>query len=360
MIHFIFISLIILIFFLTSLMVLRIILSVYWKIHFFNSNENYKYFPRVLVVVPCRGKDHEMEVNFNSLSRQDYSNFKIVAVVDSEEDEALEVINKLGIDYLLTDHYSKAASGKVRAITTAMRKLKGFEIIVLADSDTIVPEHWLKELIFPLHRKEIGAVSTYPRFIPMGGFWSKVKEIWGYMGINMMEFRPSRFVWGGSVAFRSELMDEASLNYFSTAVSDDAAITKICRDKKVGIAYSPAASPKIVVKDDKKTFLKWAERQMAVSIIFDKRALIGGVFVYVGIIFYLVLITFITVMINPFFVIGYVPYILNLINSGMRDPKNSAWLIPISIMLPFIYLYNIIKGAKSTHIDWRGTSYRIK
>ncbi|MGC8483902.1 MAG: glycosyltransferase [Thermodesulfobium sp.] len=358
--YFMFISLTFLIFFLTFLIILRIILSVYWKINYFNSNEDYRYSPRVLVVVPCRGKDHEMEINFNSLLKQDYSNFEIVAVVDSEDDEALEVIKSLGINYLITDHYSKAASGKVRAITTAIRRMKGFEIIALADSDTIVPEHWLKELIFPLHKKEIGAVSTYPRFIPKGGFWSKVKEIWGYMGINMMEFRPSRFVWGGSVAFRSELMDEDSLNYFSMAVSDDAAITKICRDKKVGIAYSPAASPKIVVKDDKKTFLKWAERQMAVSIIFDKRALVGGIFVYVGIVFYLVLITFITIMINPFFIIGYVPYVLNLINSGMRDPKNAAWLIPISILLPFIYLYNMVKGAKSTHIDWRGTSYRIK
>ena len=360
MIHIIFIGFIILIFFLTFLIVLRMILMFYWKIHFFNANDEYKYSPRVLVVVPCRGKDHEMEVNFNSLLNQDYSNFKIVAVVDSMEDAALEVIKKLDINYLLTDHYSNAASGKVRAITTALRKMKDFEIVVLADSDTIVPEHWLRELIFPLHKKEIGAVSTYPRFIPRGGFWSKVKEIWGYMGINMMEFRPSRFVWGGSVAFRTELMDETSLNYFSTAVSDDAAITKICRDKKVGIAYSPAASPKIVVNDDKKTFLKWAERQMAVSIIFDKRALIGGIFIYVGIIFYLVLITAITIMVNPFFVIGYIPYILNLINSGVRDPRKSAWLIPISLLLPFIYLYNIFKGAKSTHIDWRGTSYRIK
>ncbi|MHB1663055.1 MAG: glycosyltransferase family 2 protein [Thermoplasmataceae archaeon] len=360
MIIIIFLGLILLILSLTILMLFRIILSLFWRKHFFNANDSLNYSPKVLVIVPCRGKDHDMERNFESLQNQDYKNFHIVAVVDSDKDEALGVINKMGIESLITDHYSTASSGKVRAITTAIRKKTGYEIIVFADSDTIVPEHWLKELIFPLHRKRIGAVSTYPRFVPMGGFWSKVKEIWGYMGINMMEFRPTRFVWGGSVAFRSELMDEESIKYFSTAVSDDAALSKICRYKGVQIAYAPAASPKIVVKDDKKSFLDWAERQMAVSIIFDKRALAGGVFIYIGVVVYMVMMVYLSAMVNPLFVLGFTPYILNLVNSGMRDPKNSLWLIPIGILLPFIYLYNIIEGAKASEINWRGTSYKIK
>ncbi|MHB8361371.1 MAG: glycosyltransferase family 2 protein [Thermoplasmataceae archaeon] len=341
-------------------MIFRIILSLYWKKHFFNSDGEIKYSPSVLVIVPCRGIDHDMEDNFDSLLGQDYKNFHIVAVVDSPEDEATEIIRKKNIEVLTAIYYSNASSGKVRAITTAIKEKKGFEIIVLADSDTKVPEHWLRELIYPLSKNGVGAVSTYPRFVPKGGFWSKVKEIWGYMGINMMEFAPTRFVWGGSVAFRSDLMDSKSLEYFSTAVSDDSAITKICREKGVKIAYAPAASPKIVVLDNKKTFIDWAERQVAVSIIFDKRALIGGVFIYAGIIAYMVLMVYLSIFYGLIFLTGFIPYILNLINSGMRDTKNALWLIPIGIFLPFVYLYNIIMGAKTKEIRWRGTNYKIK
>ena len=350
----------ILVLILTVFALLRISLNVFWVVHYRNAPEEMDYAPRVLVIVPCRGIDHDMEENFNSILYQDYQNFELIGVVDSIEDPANTVLKKMGIRTIITENYEGASSGKVRAITTAIRKEKDYDVYVLADSDTKLPEHWLREMVYPLKGDRVGAVTTYPRYIPMGGFWSKVKEIWGYIGINIMEFKPTRFIWGGSVSFKKELMDEASLEVFSKSVSDDAALTGICHRKKLNIEYAPSASPKIAVMDGKKHFFDWAERQMAVSIVYNKSALFAGLFIYVGVLAYIAIVLSLTYIGGPFYLIGFVPYAINVISNAMRDWKNSLLLIPISFILPIIYLHNIISGARSKEIQWRGKNYRIK
>ncbi len=353
-------SIFIVIILITVFMILRIYLTLYWRRNFYRTRSMEKMEESVLLIVPCRGVDHNMEENFQSLRNQDHGNFQLVAVIDSPDDPASRVLSKLGVETIITEKYSHASSGKVMAITTAIRKKPSYDIIVIADSDIRVPGYWLREIVSPLKNPDIGVSSTYPRFLANGGFWARVKEIWGYMGISMMEFRPTRFVWGGSAAFRRELMDDKSLEYFSKAVSDDAAITRICKEKHLGIAYSSAASPEIEVSDSKQAFLDWAERQMAVSVVFDRKALFSAVAIYSGVILYLLVIGYLSLFYGTLFLTGYIPYLLNLVNSTIRAPRNIAWIVPISLLLPFIYIYNVIAGARSKEIKWRGHSYRIK
>ncbi len=345
---------------LTIFISLRIYLTLYWKRNYYRSSPDEPHDLSAIVIVPCRGIDHEMEANLRSLQGQDYGNFHLVAVIDFPDDPASSVLSSLKVETLITERYSSASSGKVMAITTAIREKPDYDVVVIADSDIQVPNYWLREMIHPFSNRNISAVSTYPRFQSDGGFWAKVKEIWGYMGATLMEFRPTRFIWGGSAAFRRSLMDDDSLEYFASAVSDDAAITKICREKHAKIAYAPAASPRIKVSDDKRTFLAWAERQMAVSIVFDRNALFAAVGVYAGVIIYLAMITYLSLFYGYLYIIGLVPYVLNLINSAIRAPKNALWLIPMSLFLPFVYLYNVIAGARSHEIRWRGISYKIR
>jgi cellulose synthase/poly-beta-1,6-N-acetylglucosamine synthase-like glycosyltransferase len=348
------------IFLLTVFLSLRIYLTLYWKKNYYRSSPDEPHDLSAIVIVPCRGIDHEMEANLRSLQEQDYGNFHLVAVIDFPDDPASSVLSGLKIETLITERYSSASSGKVMAITTAIRKKKGYDIIVIADSDIMVPHYWLREMIHPFLNSNVSAVSTYPRFQADGGFWAKVKEIWGYMGTTLMEFRPTRFIWGGSAAFRRSLLDDASLEYFASAVSDDAAITKICRDKRARIAYAPAASPRIKVSDDRRAFLAWAERQMAVSIVFDRNALFAAVGIYAGVIVYLAMITYLSIFYGYLYMLGLVPYVLNLLNSVIRTPKNALWIVPMSLFLPFVYLYNVIAGARSHEIRWRGVSYKIR
>ena len=89
-----------------------------------------------------------------------------------------------------------------------------------------------------------------------------------------------RFGWGGSLAFRKELINDSSMKYFSSKVSDDTALTKICKDSGYNIEYVAGAQPIINSPDDFKTFHEWSVRQTALSIASDSRILYLGIAVY--------------------------------------------------------------------------------
>ena len=95
---------------------------------------------------------------------------------------------------------------------------------VIADSDIFVKESWLSDLVAPLNNKNVGLSATFPYFSAKTGFWSRVKMIWGFVGQGMMESKTLRFGWGGSLAFRRDLLDEQDFDHLCGALSDDMAI----------------------------------------------------------------------------------------------------------------------------------------
>ncbi|MDE1860037.1 MAG: glycosyltransferase family 2 protein, partial [Candidatus Micrarchaeota archaeon] len=174
-----------------------------------------RFRPRTLIIVPCKGKDLGIEQNLKSLMNQDYKNYKVIAVVDSKKDPAIPYIKRSKINLLISDFKSERASGKVRAILTALKLNKGFDVYVIADSDVNAKRYWLRNLVEPLSDRSVGISTSYPKFIPVGGFWSKVKSVWGFVGEGMMESKLTRFGWGGSLAFRSDLLDNYAMKIMS-------------------------------------------------------------------------------------------------------------------------------------------------
>ncbi len=61
-------------------------------------NENDIFSPEVLIILPVKRKDFEMSYNLKSLKEQSYSNFRIIAVADDENDESLTLGEKEEIE----------------------------------------------------------------------------------------------------------------------------------------------------------------------------------------------------------------------------------------------------------------------
>jgi hypothetical protein len=341
------------------LSILRFILISWWE-----KREEYfysEYNPAVVLIIPCKGIDLYMEKNLKSVKSQNYDKLSIIAVVDSENDSAVDILKKLKINYIISDQRYKG-SGKVRAISTAIQKFPDKEVYVMADSDTVLPTDWLRYLVNPLMDKAIGVTTTYPIYEPIenSNIWSKIKKVWGFLGINMMEFSPSRFAWGGSMAIRNDLLDEKSFNYFSSSVSDDAAITKICKDKKLSIYYSKKATPVIHVDETRDSFIEWATRQMAISISHSKHAFTSGIIVYFSIIVYLIVLIPLSMLEWNYFLLGYIPFIFPMIINARRTKNHKLIIFLISFIMPVIFLYNLISGNRKTHIEWRGNRYHLQ
>jgi len=317
--------------------------------------------PKVLVMLPCKGRDLTLSDNILSLKNQDYKNFMLVGIVDTKEDEAVKELEQNMVDYIISKNVCSECSGKVKAIATAYEEFKGYDIYVIVDSDVEARKDWLSKLIAPLADESIGISTTFPIFAPKSGFWSKVKMVWGFVGDGMMESDLTRFGWGGSLAFRADLLEGKDYERFRESVSDDLAITKSAKERKLGIAYVKERIAKVNSNDSFKTFKEWANRQTALSIMGSKKVFYYGVIIYSLSILLLISAILLSVYVSYLFVILFAPFAIGIIKTYKRASGHiSADLWIIYLLIDFIYLANLIHSKQMKSIQWRGNKYTLK
>ncbi|MGC8546267.1 MAG: glycosyltransferase [Thermoplasmata archaeon] len=316
--------------------------------------------PKALIILPIKGKDFQMNLNLRSLKQQTYSNFRIIAVIDDENDESVDVLKEEGIEYLISDALCSECSGKVRAIYSALLRFRDFHCYVIADSDIRVERDWLGKLIKPLSKKDVGISTTFPKFYPEGGFWSYFKMYWGMIGESMMESSITRFAWGGSLAFRNDLLDDNDLKEFSSSISDDISLLNICKRKGLKVAYVKDATVLIHSPDNFRIFLEWSNRQTALSISSSNKIFLLGMIYYV-------LASFLIISVILMSILGYYLFLLLLIPvfyisySNYRNaPVKNGLFIAHNFILYFFYIYNLMAGKFKKNITWRGRNYQLK
>ncbi len=318
-----------------------------------------RFSTRTLVIVPVKGVDYELEKNLVSLKGQKYGQFELIAVVDDETDPAVEFLKNAGVKYTESIEICTECSGKVRAIHSALVKYPDFDRYVVADSDIRVEDSWLQNLLNPLSDPIVGVATTFPVFFPEGGFWSKLKTFWGLVGQSMMESRLTRFVWGGSMAFRKDLIDEDALKLLSHAISDDIAILRIAKKKGLKVAYVPEARPRIYSKDDFPTFMEWSNRQTAFSIYSTNKTFAFGMIYYLVFIYLLISSILLSVFVNLLFAVFLFPYLYNSVSSLKKVPVKVWYFLALTFILPFVYVWNLMSGMTRKRVVWRGNRYSL-
>lgn len=315
--------------------------------------------PKTLVIVPCKGMDITLEENLGAMKTQSYGNYKLVAVVDSANDPALKTIRKLKIPYLVAMGQLNGASGKVRAICTAISAAKGYAIYVIADSDVLPERDWLAKLVAPFADKKTGMSTAFPIFRPMQGFWPRVKYAWGFVGQGLMESELTRFGWGGSMAFRKELLTESNMMVLRKAVSDDVVLTKMALAKGMKIAYAANAHIIVNTNDNLRQLLEWSTRQTALSIAgYGRNYRIALVFYPAQI---LVLLSGIALaaLVSPILLLLLMPFAVGAARTYMRDTDRHPSVLAVYPIMCFFYLGNILAARRMDVIRWRGTTYSI-
>ncbi|MDE1868923.1 MAG: glycosyltransferase family 2 protein [Candidatus Micrarchaeota archaeon] len=315
--------------------------------------------PKTLVIVPCKGMDLTLKENLSSMKSQSYSNYDLMAVADSNDDPALNVIKRLKIPYILATGPLNGASGKVRAICAAISKMRGYSIYVIADSDVLPEREWLSKMVAPFTDRRVGMSTAFPIFKPTNGFWPRVKYAWGFVGQGLMESELTRFGWGGSMAFRSDLIDSKNLRTLRKAVSDDIALTKMVLAKGFKIAYAVDAHVVVNTNDDLKQLLEWSTRQTALSIAgYGRNYRIALVFYPANI---LVLLSGIAlaILVNPLLALLLAPFAVGAVRTYRRDRDRHPSVLAIYPIMCFFYLGNILAASRMNRITWRGATYSI-
>jgi len=226
-----------------------------------------KTWPKVALVIPCRGLDINLEENLRRHFHHDYPDYHIVFTVASEQDPAVPIIQNLlqsetgrpstlVVAPMLPDCVEKV-SNQIAAFQTLEDNV---EVIVCGDSDGLTRDgSWLRSLVAALDRCTL--ISGFRWYIPRRpSFVGYLQSAWDSTWLLLHAL--GKTTWGGAMAFRREtykrLRFEDSLR---CAITDDLVLQVCTHAAKERTGFTPGG---LMISEPAHRFLdfyRWAVRQ---------------------------------------------------------------------------------------------------
>ncbi|NIP87456.1 MAG: glycosyltransferase, partial [Planctomycetales bacterium] len=129
---------------------------------------------RVALYVPCKGYDLQLADNLKALFKQDYANYELVFVVESDRDAACATIHDLMARRpdvparLVVAGQSTDSGQKVHNLLVATAEVpERVQILAFADSDARPHPAWLSRLVSGLDKDGVGATTGYRWLFPL-------------------------------------------------------------------------------------------------------------------------------------------------------------------------------------------------
>jgi cellulose synthase/poly-beta-1,6-N-acetylglucosamine synthase-like glycosyltransferase len=225
--------------------------------------------PKVAIALCLRGADPFLTDCLQALLNQNYPQYELCVVVDSEEDPAWAIAMKtlqnqttIPAQINTLQIRRETCSLKCSALIQAVSELNlDCEIIALVDADTIPHANWLRELVSPLKNPHIG-VTTGNRWYVPGNQWGTVcRYLWNIAAVGQMYLY--RIPWGGSLAMRTELIRQAQLlDKWEHAFCEDTMLSRVLQEK--GLQIKSVASLVMVNREEctLPSFRRWVNRQL--------------------------------------------------------------------------------------------------
>lgn len=139
-------------------------------------------YPPVSILKPLHGMEPQLERNLESFFLQDYPNFEILFAMDTDEDSALPVVQKLCLKYpairsqIIVTGEPPWPNPPAYAFSR-MAAAAQHDVLATSDSDVEVNRDHLKTVVAPLTASQTGMVTCVYRGLNTGGFWSALDAI---------------------------------------------------------------------------------------------------------------------------------------------------------------------------------------
>lgn len=335
--------------------------------------------PFVSVIAPGRGLELNLADNLRPLLTQDYSRYEVLFVFDRPDDPAIEVVKPLTTKVpvrIIIAGPARDSGQKVHNLRVATTEVDPeSEVLVFVDTDARPGKQWLKQLVAPLADEGLGASSGYRWFIPEnGGLASRLRSVWNASIASALGADTTRnFCWGGSTAIRRNTFNQLEVNdRWRGTVSDDFTITRVLKEAKLPIHFTPNCLVASVGDCDFKELLEFTTRQIKITRVYASQLwlplLLGSSLFTVAFFGGLILISLCPRLPVAFFLVlifvlgaakSFIRFraVSRVLETSNRDLVAHLLLWPVASL---VYLYNAIIAGFSRRITWRGITYELK
>lgn len=334
--------------------------------------------PKVALIIPCRGIDVDFERNITSFLQQDYPDYSVIFVTNTERDPAFEILRKIvgksnrGI--VVTAGIARNRSLKVNSLLKGLTLTGNARAIAFADSDAQPSKDWLRNLILPLSDPRIGATSVYPWHIAKRkNLSNRLLSLTYNMGAVFAADASNnlRSLWGGSMATLKETFYRAEVDKsWIGAYLDDSTMSRSIRKLGLRLFFVPQCLAPVHVDCSFGEYLNALKKAFVAMRVYDySKWLLRGALYFLTFLSYVGALSF-TIMVlaqGPQFLFFslflwlLIPIRVFLVYIALRivrkDRQNfSVFLLPLVELISFLYY---LKSALTNSVHWRGTTYRL-
>jgi ceramide glucosyltransferase len=230
--------------------------------------------PPVSILKPLKGVDPEIYESFRSHCLQEYHQFEIIFGVSEPDDPAVQEVERLQKEFpdrsiqLIVCNRRLGTNVKVSNLVHMMGAAR-FDYLLVNDSDIRVDRDYLRRVVSPLLRPEVGMVTCLYRGVPGPTLGSRLESLGistdfagGVLAARSLE-KGVRFGLGSTLCFRRAELDriggfQSLLDY----LADDYELGKRIADLGLQIELSEVAVETFLPPYDLRAYfehqLRWA------------------------------------------------------------------------------------------------------
>jgi ceramide glucosyltransferase len=334
--------------------------------------------PYLNIFVPCKGWNENLNACLRSILNQDYSNYKVIFITESEEDKATTEILKLLKEYDNAFHLisgrTKTCSQKNHNLLMAVDRYSDCDIFVFCDSDLLLEKYWLSNLVRPLSDKSTSFSASFYSVESRDEIRNFTRMFYtGFSSYTLMMLVGTDVIWGGSMAVKKNSFKELGIaELWKKTVVDDMTIAKLVRkeNEKVFIVYPNGIKSFINGATSMKNVLKWSIRQIQYLKYYLKAYWFTLILTYIPT--NLAMISVPVLLVASFLNHSLVPILLSystvflvmilnhiliiLLNEGKISFKHIVYMLPMLIL----FSYGLILSIFTNKLRWSGYIYKMK
>jgi hypothetical protein len=228
--------------------------------------------PRAAVILPLRGADLSLRQCLRGLLDQDYPQFTLHIVVDSQADPAWNLVHQIlaeghgpqvNVHVDTLNEPSATCTLKVSSLIQAVTGLdESVQVIAMIDADVIPSRTWLRTLVTPLADPQVGAVTGVRWYAPRQTSWGAlVRQLWN--GGAVAQMYAFGHPWGGTLALPTRLLHkDRLLEEWRVSFSDDSAVGDLLRRLRLKLRFLPTLTMINCESIDLKGCCRFIRRQL--------------------------------------------------------------------------------------------------